>query len=179
MDDKEYLIKNQDKKIVATGELYTGKKTGVFKTSPLGSCVAVIAYDKQTKAGGIAHIMLAGKSPKNENEKENKYADNALSNLLTELKFLGTKASSLEFCLVGGANVLRKENEIVAQKLVDYLIDTCRKKKLNVKKSSLGGFERRTATLDLYKGIVYYTVGDGLGKVLWQFSDKEYLEEVL
>ena len=179
MNDKEYLIKNQDIEIVATGELYTGNEIGVFKTSPLGSCVAVIAYDKQTKAGGIAHIMLAGKSPKNESKKENKYAENALRQLLTELEILGTKTSSLEFCLVGGANILRKENEIVAQKLIDYLIEKFREKKLNIKKSSLGGYERRTATLDLYTGIVYYTVGDGLGKVLWQFSDKEYLEEVL
>jgi len=43
---------NQTEHFVATGCLATGSQNGIFKTSPLDSCVAVIAYDKRLKLPG-------------------------------------------------------------------------------------------------------------------------------
>ena len=99
---------------MSTGCLSAGSKEGVLTSSPLGSCVAVVAYDVTTKIGGLAHIMLPGKSAKGNN---NKYAENAITNLLDKFKNLGVPKTNIEICLVGGANVLRKESDNIANHL--------------------------------------------------------------
>jgi len=109
MKQTKQIPENQTEKFVATGCLATGFGHGVISTSPLGSCVAVFAYNKTSKSGGIAHTMLPGKSPTEDKAKENKYAENAIENLLDELKSLGSNKANIEICLLGGANVLRKK----------------------------------------------------------------------
>ncbi|MBW1613189.1 MAG: chemotaxis protein CheD [Deltaproteobacteria bacterium] len=152
---------------VSTGRIATGSKRGLLTSSPLGSCVAVVAYDVTTKIGGLAHVMLPGKSPKGNN---NKYAENAITNLINELKNLGASKTNIEICLVGGANVLRKKNDSIADYLINSIFEILKKKKLNVIASSLGGYERRTATLHLSSGVVNFTIGDSVEKKLYQFT---------
>lgn len=108
MPQTKQIPGKQTEQIVATGHLATGSKNGVIRSTPLGSCVAVIAYDKTSKTGGMAHIMLPGKSPTKGKAEENKYAENAITNLISELKLLGASKTNIEICLIGGANVLRK-----------------------------------------------------------------------
>ncbi|MEA3504092.1 MAG: chemotaxis protein CheD [Bacteroidota bacterium] len=160
---------NQTEKNVATGHLATGSKNGMISTSPLGSCVAVIAYDKTSKTGGIAHIMLPGKSPTEDKVEENKYAENAIENLLDELKKSGSKNANIEICLIGGTNVLRKENDTVADKLILSIFEIMEREKLRIKRTSLGGYERRTAKLYLHSGIVTFTIGDKSAAELFNF----------
>jgi len=78
--------------------------------------------------------------------------------------------TNIEICLVGGANVLRKENDNIADQLINSVFEILKKKKLNVTASSLGGYERHTATLNLSSGIVNFTVGDSVEKKLWKFT---------
>lgn len=113
---------------VVTGQLATGSKNDILITSPLGSCVAVVAYDKTTKIGGIAHIMLPGKSPTEDKADENKYAQNAIENLFNELKSINSNIANIEFCLVGGANVLKKDNDIIADNLILSIFEIMDKK---------------------------------------------------
>ena len=169
MPQTKQIPENQTDKSVATGCLATGYKTGLISTSPLGSCVAVIAYDKMSKIGGIAHIMLPGKSPKEDKAEENKYAENSIENLLDELKKSGSKKANIEICLVGGANVLKKENDTIADNLIFSIFEIMEKEKLSIKKTSLGGYERRTAKLCLHSGIVTFTLGDRSEAELFNF----------
>jgi len=152
---------------VLTGRIATGSKEGLLISSPLGSCVAVIAYDINTKIGGLAHVMLPGKSPKGD---DNKYAENAIANLMDELKNLGASKINIEICLVGGANVLRKEDDNIADSLIISVSGILEKKRLNIIASSLGGYERRSAKLNLNLGIVNFTVGDSFENKLHQFT---------
>jgi len=165
------MTKPHKENIVSTGCLATGSGTGVIRSTPLGSCVAVIAYDKTSKTSGIAHIMLPGKSPTKDKAEENKYVENAIENLLDELKSLGSKKANIEICLVGGANVLRKENDTTADNLIFSIFEMMEQKKLSIKRTSLGGYERRAATLNLSSGVVNYTVGDSIEMKLWKFTD--------
>ncbi|MBC8490483.1 MAG: chemotaxis protein CheD [Bacteroidetes bacterium] len=168
---------NQTEQLVATGQLATGSKNGMISTSPLGSCVAVIAYDIASKIGGIAHVMLPSKSSTEDKAEENKYAENAIENLLDELKKSGSNKANIEICLVGGANVLRKENDTIANNLILSVFEITEQKKLTVKETSLGGYERRSATLNLSSGLVSFTVGDSIEKKLWEFFAKKNKED--
>jgi len=114
--------------------------------------------------------MLPGKSPDKNTENENKFAENAITNLLSHLYSLSVIKANLEICLVGGANILRKENNTIAQELASSVINIIRKKNLPIKATSLGGFDRRSASLDLISGIVKFTIKGGKNKILWKFS---------
>lgn len=170
MPQTKQIPENQNK-IVSTGCLVTGSKNGIIKTSPLGSCVAVIAYDKTSKVGGIAHLMLPGKSPKENKAEENKYAENAITNLINELNLLGDPKTNIEICIVGGANVLRIEKNNIAKDLTNCVLEIIKKKELTIKATSLGGFNRRSAQLEIDLGIVRFSVGDGMNKILCKFDD--------
>ena len=159
---------------VSTEHIATGSKEGLLTSSPLDSCVTVLAYDKTTKTSGLAHVMLPDKSPKGNN---NRYAENAITNLIDEFKNLGASKTNIEICLIGGANVLRKENNNIANQLIISVYDILKKKKLNVIASSLGGYERRTAKLDLSSGIVNFTVGNSLENKLYQFISENIIGE--
>jgi len=63
MPPTQQIPENQTEQLIATGHLAAGSQNGIISTSPLGSCVAVVAYDKTLKTGGIVHTMLPGKSP--------------------------------------------------------------------------------------------------------------------
>lgn len=169
MPQTKQIPDKQTEKNVATGHLATGSQNGLISTSPLGSCVAVIAYDKTSKTGGIAHIMLPGKSPTEDKAEENKYAENAIENLLDELKSLGSKKANIEICMLGGANVLRKENDKIAESLIFSVFEIMDRKKLSIKRTSLGGYERRTAKLRLHSGIVTFSLGDKSEEELFNF----------
>ena len=160
---------SKTEKLVATGCLATGSGGGIIITSPLGSCVAVIAYDKTSITGGIAHIMLPGNSPTESNAEENKYAENAITNLLDELDKLGINNAKIEIYLVGGANVLRRENDTIADKLIFSIFEIIERKALSIKRTSLGGNERRTAQLILHSGSVILKVGDKREQELFNF----------
>ena len=169
MSHSHQITEDQTGKNVATGHLATGTKNGIISSSPLGSCVAVIAYDKTSKTGGIAHTMLPGKSQREDKAEENKYAQNAIENLLDELKSLGGKKANIEICLVGGANVMRKEKDTIADNLIFSICEITERENLNIKRISLGGYERRTAKLNLHTGSVIFTLGDKSEAELFNF----------
>ena len=106
----------------------------------------------------------------NKKEEENKYTHNAIINLLNALTLLGTSEANLEFCLVGGANVLKNDNDQIAKNVRTSVAKFLERHGLALKQTSVGGFERRTASLDLESGVVNYTVGDGSKEILWTFS---------
>jgi len=169
MPQTKQILENQTEQLVASGCVATGSRTGVIRSTPLGSCVAVVAYDKTSKTGGMAHIMLPGTSPTEDKAEENKYAENAIENLLDELESLGSNKANIEICLIGGANVLRKENDTIADDLIFCIFEILERKKLSIKRTSLGGYERRTAKLTLDTERVTFTLGDNNEAELFNF----------
>jgi len=162
-------INLSESKYVQSGELDVGSRhDDIITTSPLGSCVAVVAYDYENKIGGIAHVMLPNESPTGKNE--NKYAKNAINNLLNDMKNMASKKPNIEICLIGGANVLKKKDDIIVLSIINSVQNIINEKKIPIKASSLGGFQRRSATLNLETKIVYYTIGNSSQKILWEFT---------
>lgn len=129
---------------------------GVLHAGALGSCVAVIVFDAGKKAGGMAHVMLPGRSPKRTGD--NRYAENAIEELLKKMAGPGTNAAGLKVCLVGGADLLGEGDIhiLVRDSVVNYL------KTLNIEARArrLGGSCARAAWLDVGSGEVFYKEQD-------------------
>lgn len=161
---------NSTIKYVPSGQIITGSMDETITSSPLGSCVAVVAYDTKHKTGGMAHVMLPGRSLRENRHDKNKYVSNGINNLLSKLYEAGAQNSNIEICLIGGANVLRNEDDFIAEALVISVLEAIGEKKLKICASSLGGFERRCAMLNVKTGTVCYTIGGSANKVLWEFA---------
>ena len=65
--------------------------------------------------------------------------------------------------------MLKKENDTTADKLIFNIFESLEQKKLSIKKTSLGGYERRTAKLTLDTGCVTFTLGDNSEAELFNF----------
>jgi len=152
---------------ISTGEVVVSANKEWLVSTPLGSCVAVIAYDITTKTGGMAHVMLPGDSffvKKTDNRF--RYATDAIEHLFAGLQQKGVLFENIDVCLVGGANVLKKKNDNIALEVANSVLNIIVKKQIVLHAVALGGYERYTASLNLDAGTVYYTVGDSPEMVL-------------
>lgn len=68
--------------------------------------------------GGIAHIMLPERSPKENKVEDKLYAENAIMKLMMELNSLGAAITSIKICLAGGVNILKTENKNIANQII-------------------------------------------------------------
>lgn len=152
--------KTSDKTVdVTTGEVRVSGENAVIVSRAIGSCVAVAAYDRVNRIGGIAHIMLP-KFPGRENIHDNKYAGCAIETLLSRMKRLGADIRRTEIYLAGGANVLKKKSDVIWRENSDSVINILKKRNLKIKAKSIGGTERRSLYLHTKKGVVYCSIGD-------------------
>jgi len=155
-------------KYVLSGGIALGLKDEIIASSPLGSCIAFVAYDTNTKIGGMAHAMLPDISPKGNS---NKYVVNAISNLLNLMKEAGVLIDNVHVCLVGCANVLQRKDDTIAKSMCKSVEQATKDKKVKIRAKSLGGVLRRSVSIDINTGKVYLSIGDGENKMFCDFND--------
>jgi len=134
----------------------------------LGSCVGVVLYDRTTKLGGLAHIVLP--SARGAVDHPGKYADTAIPAMIAEFdRRMGGKARArLTAKLVGGAsmfpldpnlagnsglNIGQRNQEAIEQILAELTIPILAR--------DVGGTAGRRLTLDTVSGIVTIKVPGG------------------
>lgn len=147
---------------VDTGEIRVSSEPAILQSIALGSCVAVAVYERNRKIGGLAHIMLPGKSPTSNGN--TKYAEDAIEALIDSTKKLGAEITDLEISIVGGANVLQEGD--IPDKVRESVLGYLKKLQLRLNCMRVGGIERRSVFLDTTSGEVYYTEGENSTKIL-------------
>jgi chemotaxis protein CheD len=95
--------------VVGIGEYaVSNDPENTIKTFALGSCVAVIMYDKLKKIAGMIHIALP--DSKISSEKKEKlpgyFADTGLPLIIDEMRKKGALIGNVWIKMIGGANVL-------------------------------------------------------------------------
>ncbi len=159
MDQMEEIID------VNTGEVRTARNKTTLRAMAIGSCIVITGYDRNNKAGAMAHIMLPGSAPEKESQKS-KYAADAVDELIKQMP--RGQTSDIEVCLVGGGNVLQKDNDTICERNIESVTELLKEKGISVIASALGGMERRTVRLDVETGTVTYSEGDSKEKLLWK-----------
>ena len=127
-----------------------------IKTNSLGSCVAVVLYDKQKKIGGMAHIMLAN-SPPDSNE-VGKYADKAIPKIIDSMINEGCQLSNISAMLFGGAEMFFFSDRPSIMKIGTKNTELCKVilKDYNIPiiAEETGGKIGRTIELDCNSGLL-------------------------
>jgi chemotaxis protein CheD len=152
---------------VNTGEVRVGSNKTVLRSLAVGSCIVIAAYDSQHRIGAMAHVMLPGSAPER-TEDRTKYAADAIDELIAKMHRAGASKADIEVCLVGGGNVLRKENDTICRENIRSTTQFLRERGIPVRASVLGGTERKGVFLDVETGSISYSEGDGKEKPLWK-----------
>lgn len=161
---------------VNTGEVRSGDDKTILNSGAIGSCVVITAFDPVMSVGAMAHVMLPGSMQFKNQSQSTIYAANAIDEMLSQLEKIGTRKENIEICVVGGANVLKRENDSIGKENMDSVEKLLHEKQLEIKAKATGGFERRTVLFDIAKGRIYFTVGDSAQKILWQTGIKQNIK---
>jgi chemotaxis protein CheD len=156
---------------VDTGHVAVGQGGSVLRANAIGSCIVVTAYDVRTLNAGMAHILLPGRAPEKAVSKT-RYAVDAIERLLALMAQAGSAVEDVQACLIGAGNVLRDEEETICNHNIASVTQILTEKKISIRACNLGGYERKSALLDITTGQLSYTQGDGPPTVLWCFIEE-------
>jgi chemotaxis protein CheD len=91
--------------IVKVADWAADRGDAVLVTLGLGSCVAIMLHDPETRAGAMAHILLPSTSLSRDISNRAKFPDTAVPLLLERLKALGADQRRVVAKLAGGASM--------------------------------------------------------------------------
>lgn len=153
--------------IVGMADLNVCKTPGVLTTLGLGSCVGITFWDKTTKIGGMAHVMLPDSTQIKNNSNRAKFVDTAIVELLTKLKSMGIRMTTVEAKIAGGAQMFAITTDNEKMKIGDRNIEATLKilKILNIPivAKDVGLNYGRTIELHTDTGkLVVKTIGHGV-----------------
>lgn len=120
----------------------------------LGSCVALVLYDKVKSQAGMNHYLLPEAAGTIQGGKVGSYA---LRALLRDAMVAGSLPSHLEAKLFGGANVITSYNPDagIGQRNIELAQAFLQKMKIPLVASDLGGENSRRLVLDTQTGVVH------------------------
>ena len=154
---------------VQIGEVEAGGAGVILQSKAIGSCIAIVAYDAAKGIGAMAHIMLPGSAPADKEPCEKtKYAADAIDAMVGRMSRLGSKNDDIEVAIVGGGNILNRKDDTICRENVKSVLELLAVKQLKIGAKALGGTSRRSVSLDVDSGIVFYAEGDGSEMQLWR-----------
>ncbi len=172
MEDNILLCREKKIVEVSTGEIKFGYPNTILTVSAIGSCIAVAAYNVNKHIGALAHIMLPGIAPVHIKRNKTKYVYNALDFMLKTFYKCGMgDVEEIEVAMVGGANVLQREDDDIGESNIKSVIEYINRKNLKIVAKSLGGILRRSIMFDISTGEVFFSIGDAPKKFLCRFHN--------
>ena len=154
---------------VQIGEVEVRGAGVILQSKAIGSCIAIVAYDTAKGIGAMAHIMLPGSAPADKQSPEKtKYAANAIDVMVDKMARLGSKNDDIEVAIVGGGNILNREDDTICKENIKSVVELLAAKRLKIEAKAVGGTSRRSVSLDVDSGIVSYAKGNGSEVQLWR-----------
>ncbi len=156
---------------VKIADLAVKKDKGVLVTFGLGSCIGIALYDKKSKVGGLAHILLNDsekfKRPSVTSINPAKFADTAIPCLIKDMVAIGARKENLEAGIAGGASLFNFKSETgsVGEKNIEAVRTGLKKAGIRLTSEDVGGSCGRTMRLFVETGeITITTAGKGAMK---------------
>lgn len=133
-----------------------------LKTYALGSCVAIIVYDRDQKVAALMHVALpdsdvnldkAGKTP-------GYFADTGVITLLRELESRKSRKKSISIKLAGGSNIMDENRRFdIGKRNVLAIKKLLWKYRLGIVSEDTGGEISRTVSVSVDTGEVKISSG--------------------
>lgn len=148
---------------VGVGEYsVSSSEEDVIKTFALGSCVAVIMYDRVQKIAGLIHIALPDSSI-NSRKAESKpgyFVDTGLPVILKEMKKQNASMNNIWIKLVGGSNIMDEKHRFdIGKRNVLAIKKYLWKNRLGIVGEDTGGNICRTVRVSVSDGELLISYG--------------------
>ena len=120
------------------GALFANKQPH-YITTILGSCVAVCIYDTHRQFGGMNHFLLPLWN--GEGLPSPKFGNIAIKQLISKMKYLGSREDDLVAKLFGGAAVLNTKQEVffIGERNIKIANEILRETGIKIVAESTGG----------------------------------------
>jgi len=103
--------------------------TGVGVSTLLGSCVAIMLYDRVRQIGAMNHFLLPVAKDRSDSYK---YGLFSVESMINQMMKLGCEKRNMEAKIAGGANILRSESNAVGLQNVEFAKEFCSQEKINI-----------------------------------------------
>ncbi|NLN14044.1 MAG: chemotaxis protein CheD [Tissierellia bacterium] len=136
---------------VGIGDYKVSQSPNRLITLGLGSCVGIALYNKKTKVGGLAHIMLPDSTLFTKKMKEEKFADLAIPLMVREIN-KSYDSSNLIAKIAGGASMFKfgdNDTDSIGYKNVLAVEQKLRELGIPILGRDTGGNKGRTMMVDL------------------------------
>ncbi len=155
---------------IGIGDYKISKRKGdVLKTFALGSCVAVMVYDKVNNMAALIHIALPDSSIDSVKAKARPayFADTGLAKMFNEISSLGTNRKNVWIKIAGGANIMDENNTFnIGKRNILAVKKWLWKNRFGVIKEDVGGMGSRTVSLNVDDGTITISSGSEIIKIL-------------
>ncbi len=140
---------------VGIGDYKVASNPKILATYALGSCVAIILYDRLKRIGALIHAMLPEpKTAKPDNPI--KYVKTSIPTVLAELARKGIPKHRLISALIGGANVLKYASSLsIGERNVRAAREVLKEKGIPIVAEDVGGNISRSVFFDLEEAVLY------------------------
>ncbi len=117
----------------------------------LGSCVALILYDKKIGVHAMSHIMLPTNKRIKGNHSErfpHKFADISVKDLINELLFHGAKRRNLRAAIIGGSTIFKDHLNLIGTENVSTVKQELTSLNIKIRKEHTGSNKGRIVIYD-------------------------------
>lgn len=150
------------RRLVGIAELAAARAPGTLTALALGSCVAVLLYDRAAQVGGLAHVLLPTTAiGRARDDRPARFAPVAVERLTEAVLALGAERPRLTARLVGGASMFTSLQPVGSIQMGERNVHAVREAlhRLGIRKTGelVGGDYGRSVDLDLATGRVTVT----------------------
>ncbi len=136
----------------------------------LGSCIALILYDKKNDVYAMSHILLP-KSRKSEIngplKYPHKFADSSIEDLISELLKHGAERENIKAIVIGGAQIFQNHYNNISELNIKTVKQKLRSINIKILKEDTGGTQGRVLIYDTkYNKVLVKYTGDTKFKVI-------------
>lgn len=144
---------------VGMGEIKVSKSPHIISAVGLGSCIAVTLYDKSTKIGGLAHVVLPSIRETSDISNPTRFADVAIDIMIANMKRLGANIQFMSAKIFGGANmfpeiIFSQSPMDVGKRNIKAVQRELKKHNISIIASEVGDHIGRTVIFNMQDGSV-------------------------
>ena len=146
---------------IGIGEIAVAEDTENLTASGVGSCLVITFYESRLKIGAMAHAMLPspvihGHSSvvRKKAQRDAKYIDIAIDQVLNKLEARGAKRGNLEAKIVGGANMFSAFKSDISKQNVLTAKEKLKEEDIRLVGECVGGSQGRSVEFSVASGIV-------------------------
>ncbi len=144
---------------IGIGEIKVAEPPHALRTLGIGSCVAVALYDKNTRIGGLAHVLLPYIEESPDTSNPARFTDVAVGMMIDEMERRGARAQDIRAKIFGGSNMFPEiissnSTMDVGKRNILAVKGELKRHHIQIVASEVGGHIGRTVLFDTGDGSV-------------------------